>query len=347
MFYIHQTSCISHQPTYTEVDLENLRPSVDNQLLALEPKYTTIPLAQLRRMGRALRMGVGTGMTLLQTNKADGIIIGTANGGIEDSITFLNQIVDYDEGRLTPTNFVQSTFNAIAGLLGMITQNTGYNATHVHRGLAFENVVLDAAMRLKENPTHQYLIGGVDEISVRNYRMEAMAGWYKKEEVQNTALYESDTPGTLPGEGAAMFIVNNNAENAVACLRGLKLLHTDKQEVVAQQLEVFLKENNLQGSDIDVLLSGESGDNRFKNFYDVASSAMPEGTTVARYKHMFGEFQTSSALATWLACHIIQADNIPTHCVSRKGSVRNKRILLYTNYHGIQHSFILLERELV
>jgi hypothetical protein len=346
MFYIHQTSCISHQPTYTEVDLENLRPSVHNQLPALEPKYTTIPMAQLRRMGRALRMGVGTGMTLLQSNKADGIIIGTANGGIEDSITFLNQIIDYDEGRLTPTNFVQSTFNAIAGLLGMITQNTGYNATHVHRGLAFENVVLDAAMRLKENPTHQYLIGGVDEISVRNYRMEAMAGWYKKEEVQNTALYESDTPGTLPGEGAAMFMVSNSAENAVAHLRALKLLHTDKPEVVAEQLAVFLKENGLQVSDIDVLLSGESGDNRFKRFYDTVSSALTEQTTIARYKHMFGEFQTSSALALWLACYLLQTQSLPNHCMAKQGKPVFKRILLYSNYQGVQHSFILVEGEL-
>ena len=86
-------------------------------------------------------MGVGTGMKLLLTNKVDGILIGTANGGIEDSIVFLNQIHDFEEGRLTPTNFVQSTYNAIAGMIGMITANKGYNATHVHRGQAFENVV--------------------------------------------------------------------------------------------------------------------------------------------------------------------------------------------------------------
>lgn len=344
MFYIHQTSCISHQPTFTEVDLENLRPSTDNQLLALEPKYTNIPLGQLRRMGRALRMGVGTGMTLLEKNKPDGIIIGTANGGIEDSITFLNQIIDYDEGRLTPTNFVQSTFNAIAGLLGMITHNTGYNATHVHRGLAFENVVLDAAMRLKEHPSHQYLIGGVDEISVRNYRMEAMAGWYKKEAVLNTGLYEADSLGTLPGEGAAMFMVSNNTAGAVAHLRALKELHTDTPEMVNAQLELFLKENGIEKSDVDVLLSGESGDNRFVQFYKDVAAAMPAETTIARYKHMFGEFQTSSALALWLACHILQTQNIPGHCVARGGKTAYNRVLIYNNYHGAQHSFMLVER---
>ena len=52
------------------------------------------------------------------------MLIGTANGGIEDSIMFLNQIHDYEEGRLTPTSFVQSTYNAIAGMMGMITSKT-------------------------------------------------------------------------------------------------------------------------------------------------------------------------------------------------------------------------------
>src|ERR1043165_2358814 len=180
MFYIHQSSCISHQPTFNEVDLENLRPSETNLVHAIEPKYVNVPLGVLRRMGRALRMGVGTGMKLLSENKVDGILVGTANGGIEDSIMFLNQINDYQEGRLTATSFVQSTYNAIAGMMGMITVNHGYNATHVHRGQAFENVMLDAAMLLREHPGNSYLIGGVDEISIKNHRLVSLAGWYRQ-----------------------------------------------------------------------------------------------------------------------------------------------------------------------
>lgn len=151
--------------------MEHIRPSENNLIHAIEPKYENIPLGQLRRMGKALRMGVGTGMKLLSQYPADGILIATANGGIEDSIMFLNQIMEYEEGRLTPTHFVQSTYNAIAGMMGIINKNTGYNATHVHRGIAFENAVLDAAMLLNENPAHQYIVGGVDEISARNHRL--------------------------------------------------------------------------------------------------------------------------------------------------------------------------------
>ena len=91
MFYIHPSSCISHQPTFNEVDLDDLKPSENNLLHAIEPKYEGVPLGQLRRMGRALRMGVGASMKLLQHHTVDGILIATANGGIEDSILFLNQ----------------------------------------------------------------------------------------------------------------------------------------------------------------------------------------------------------------------------------------------------------------
>lgn len=339
MFYIRHTSCISHQPTFNGVDLENLQPSVDNQLHALEPKYTSIPPGQLRRMGRALRMGVGTGMSLLEKSKVDGMLIATANGGIEDSITFLNQIVDYEEGRLTPTNFVQSTFNAIAGLMGMITSNKGYNATHVHRGLAFENVVLDAAMLLKENPAHIYLIGGVDEISVRNYRMEAMAGWYKKEPVSNGDLYDTKSPGALPGEGAAMFVVNNTKEGAIARLVKLQMLHTTSVNVVKQQLTQFIREEK-----IDVLLSGESGDSRFSEFYSEVESSFENEVGVARFKHMTGEFQTVSALALWLSCYFLKIQKIPAHSVKRKAEKKIQRILIYNSYHGAQHSFMLVEK---
>src|SRR5450631_2476015 len=170
MFYIHQAYCLSAQQTFGEVDINELNGPADKKLLVLEPTFEGVPPGMLRRMGKAVRMGVGTAMPMFQNNsKPDGIIIGTANGGKEDCVKFLNQIIEYDEGMLTPTNFVQSTSNAIAGQIGLLTLNRGYNCTHVHRGLAFENAILDVDMLLQENPSNKYLLGGVDEISDYNY----------------------------------------------------------------------------------------------------------------------------------------------------------------------------------
>ena len=341
MFYIHQSSCISHQPTFNDIDLEDLKPSENNLLHAIEPKYENVPLGQLRRMGRALRMGVGTCMKLLGTHKVNGLLIGTANGGIEDSIMFLNQIHDYEEGRLTPTAFVQSTYNAIAGMAGMITVNHGYNATHVHRGHAFENVALDAAMLLKENPNNTYLIGGVDEISVKNHRLVSLAGWYRKKAVSNFDLYKDDAAGTLSGEGAAMFIVNNKSEGAKAQLKSLKMVNNADEKFVQEQLNLFLKENP---GKVDLFLQGENGDNRLLKYYNACESLMGEETTVARFKHAFGEFQTVSALALWLSSYVLQTQKLPQHFIKKNSAPEFNRILIYNNYQGMQHSFMLVER---
>mgnify|MGYP001570970148 CR=1 FL=1 len=240
--YIHKSLCISPQHTFDKINLEDVVASVENKMIAIEPKYENIPLNILRRMGKAVRMGVGAAMPLVKYYpELNGIIIGTANGGMEDCIKFLYQVIKYDEGTLTPTNFVQSTNNAIAAQIGLSTHNNSYNITHVHRGLAFENSLLDAMMMLKENPDNTYLLGSVDEISSYNYNLERLGGWYKKEILRNSDLYKSNTPGTMAGEHASMFIVNDKKEGASAKVKALKTMHTDKAEEVKAQLKIFLQ----------------------------------------------------------------------------------------------------------
>ncbi len=344
MFYIHQFSCICHQPTFDEVDLENVRPSENNLVHAIEPQYKSVPLGQLRRMGRALRMGVGTGMHLLQQQSVNGILVGTANGGIEDSIMFLNQIMEYQEGRLTPTHFVQSTYNAIAGTMGMITRNKSYNATHVHRGQAFENTMLDAAMLLKENPANSYLIGGVDEISERNHRLVSLAGWYRHAPVLNTELYNTVAEGTLPGEGAAMFIVNNIKKNAVAKVTALRMVNSFDSDDVSKKFKSFIEEETIAGGKIDLFLHGENGDSRLLKFYESCETTFDEYTTIGRFKYMTGEFQTVSAVALWMSCYFIRQGNFPLHIIKKQGaSTSLRRIAIYNNYQGAQHNMFIIE----
>jgi len=114
MFYIHQTSCISPQ-----AGLDAPKPPEDNLLKAIEPSYEGIPGNVLRRMSKSVKMGIGATLSLLPFTSG-GILIGTGNGGMEDSVKFLKQIIDYDEGLLTPGPFVQSTANAIASQIGLL-----------------------------------------------------------------------------------------------------------------------------------------------------------------------------------------------------------------------------------
>jgi len=349
MFYIHQTSCISPQQTFAAVEIDRLHDAVNNKLQVIEPSYEGIPSGVLRRMGKAIRIGVGTALPLIRsTDKSiDGIIIGTANGGMEDCIKFLNQIIDYDEGLLTPTNFVQSTTNAVAAQIGLLSANKAYNTTHVHRGLAFENALLDVMMLLKEHEMANYLVGGVDEISAYNYNIEFLDGWYKKEPIAAKNLYASNTVASMAGEGAAMFFVNNDKKNATAKLTGIHILHTDDERMMADQLQLFLDKYLPAGEKIDLLLSGENGDNRLPGFYNTCEAVLNKQVAVARFKHMMGEYPTASAAALWLACYIFSGQLVPEHMMKYNSPLSlsfYNRILIYNTYKGQQHSFILVER---
>jgi hypothetical protein len=294
-------------------------------------------------MGKAVRMGVGAALPIVKKHPdIDGIIIGTANGGMEDCIKFLNQIIDYEEGMLTPGNFVQSTPNAIAAQLGLMTANKGYNITHVHRGLSFENALLDAMMMLDTHSGAGYLVGAVDEISTYNYNIDYLDGWYKSRLQPGISLYDSDTAGSIAGEGAAMFLFSNNSKNAIAQIVDVQTIHTTDGVTLKEKLLQILRKNALGIRDIDLLISGENGDNRLLKYYTEIESIFSDATAVIRYKHLSGEFPTSSAVGAWLACN---ADNLPSHMFkSRHTKISTGNILIYNNYKGVQHAFILISK---
>jgi len=346
MFYIHHTVCISPQHTFSTINIDDLVESAENKLNALEPAYSGVAPAMLRRMGKAVRIGVGAAMPLLaNAPMPGGIILGTANGGMGESVKFLQQIVEYNEDMLTPGNFVQSTANATASQISLITGNKGYNTTHVHRGLAFENAMIDAAMMSKEHRETSYLLGGVDEISTYNYNIDYLEGLYKKEKISNKDLYNVNTVGTIAGEGAAMFLINSNAENALAKVQAVAAIHSADEEYITAQLQHFLHTHLPAGEEVDLLLSGENGDNRYIHFYEGCEQVAGDGLTVARFKHMCGEYPTAPAFALWLACVISGPSTLPSHMV-KKASAKTefKNVLIYNNYKGVQHGFILVRR---
>ncbi|MDB5256510.1 MAG: beta-ketoacyl synthase chain length factor [Chitinophagaceae bacterium] len=346
MIYIHQIASVSPQKELVVASLDEVNESAHNVLKVVEPKYEGIPLSILRRMGKAVRMGVGTALPLINQLEfpLNGIVIGTANGGMEDCIKFLNQVIEFEEGTLTPTNFVQSTPNAIASQLSLLSANKGYNITHVNRGLAFENALLDVWMLLKENSTHTYLLGGVEEISSYNYNIDYLADWFKKEETSNKKMYDSQTEGTLSGEGSAMFIVNAVPTNALAQIDALQLMHTEDVTEIEKQLNYFLKQHVADGESIDLLLSGENGDIRPRHFFEAVECIL-SGATVARFKHLTGDFATASALALTIACQLIQSNVLPDHMIKMDRKKKNlKKVLIYNQHKGVQHSFILVSK---
>ena len=343
MIYIHQTNCIS---PYLHADGSVLPAPVDGVYRVIEPAYSGISPNALRRMSKAVRLGVGTALPLLsQTGLPSGILMGTGNGGMEESVKFLRQIIDYSEGLLAPGNFVQSIPNAVASQIGLSSQNRGYNSTYVHRGHSFENALLDAVMLTREHRGSRYLVGGVDEISGYHYQIEQADGWYKRELKTGLGLYDYDSPGSIAGEGAALFLVGGEAEGALAAVRGVETLHSRDPKVVAARLGGFLRAHLPAGERVDLFLSGENGDNRVLPFFAGCEAELDAAVPIARFKHLCGEYPTASAFAVWLALQL--GASLPQHMVKRPGAAQHARlryILLYNNHKLSQHSFMLLER---
>lgn len=338
---------ISPQMTFTDEFVNgDYKIHAKNIYSAFEPNYSeTIPSSLLRRMGKAVRMGIGTALPLIERNKKlDGIVIGTANGGLENCINFLNQIIDYDEGTLTPTHFVQSTPNVLAGQLALMSKNTGYNVTHVNGSLAFENALLDAMMFLEgEKNVASLLLGAVEEISNYNYNIDLSAGRYKFEKVANDNLITSQTNGSVCGEGSTMFVVSNDANNALAKIINLKQINFPNETDLKIKLKQFLNENEITTENIDLIILGNNGDIQFDSWYDLVKSLFTANKEFVYYKNFIGEYRTSSAFALFLATQLINGKLQNHKGLEGHLTKTPKTILIYNQFEGIHHSLILVK----
>jgi 3-oxoacyl-(acyl-carrier-protein) synthase len=344
--YITNSSCISPQRTFDNAFFEGgIKVHEGDRYIAIEPAYgQLIPAGLLRRMGKAVRMGVGAGLPLIQNEQIEGIILGTANGGLEDCLKFLNQIVDYDEGTLTPTNFVQSTPNAVAGNLALMSKTTGYNTTHVHKGLAFEAALLDTMLLLEEKRGKTFLVGSIEEISDYNHNIDLLAGSFKTGHFTSENLFTLDSPGSANGEGAAMFVVNaERSEGSMAQVRDVFQSTNLAQNELAPVVDAFLRRNNLQSGDIDAVILGISGDNRSDHWYFNLQKALFGESNCYTYKNMVGDYPTASGFATWMGAQVIAGKRVPDACVRvQKNTRAPKHVMIYNHYKASQHGFILL-----
>lgn len=342
--YITALRAISAQASHEGYDfIHSVVQHTGNKYMAVEPSYSgLIRASMLRRMGKSIRIGIGAGMPLLQEHASvDGILIGSSDGGLEDCIKFLNQIVDYEEGTLTPTNFVQSTPNALAGHLALMHKNTGYNITHVHKGLAFDNCMIDALMLFAENKVNSLLIGNVEEISDYNFNIETLAGQFKSEDVSSDALIGSNTEGTVCGEGASMFIVERSADDFYAQIVDVAQISNTDAAGVSEMISELLSSNGCTVEDIDALVLGYNGDSRTDDLYDSVSLQFPYAGILS-YKNLVGEYPTSSAFAVYMSANIIAGKGIAPEAIIREVTQQPKKILIYNHFKGLQHSAILM-----
>jgi 3-oxoacyl-[acyl-carrier-protein] synthase II len=348
--YIRGAASISPQETYGPVTF--LKHGVayrGNILKAIEPDYSKIIDSKLiRRMSRIIRMGVTTAMECLKEagiQNPGAIVTATGYGCLEDTEIFLKGIIEKGEDMLLPKAFIQSTHNAIGAQIALILQCNQYNNTFVHGGLSFESALQDAMLLLQENEAINVLVGSVDEVTDLSHTLLSRFGLYKRDLASNLKLFESDSKGTIAGEGSAFFLLTNQpSSNDYAQLEAIATFYKPfNSEEMSHNIISFLSSNSIKINDIDLIISGKNGDNRNDHTYDLAA-LIPMAHRVVHYKHLCGEYPTSTSFALWLASNIIRTGLVP-EAVSRNKYIEAgmpKRVLIYNNYLNKHHSLLML-----
>ncbi len=342
---------ISPQRTFDDQQfLETVQEYNTNVLTCITPDFKTyINPIQLRRLSRMLRIGLSAATICMRnanTPKIDGVIVGTGYGFLVDTAKFLEEVLGQDEKHVAPTHFMQSTYNALAGLVALSIKCMGYNNTHVNRGFAFETALHDAMMQLNENDALNFLIGTFDESDTIQYVINSRAKHYKKEFISNLNLFESTTEGTIQGEGSAFFSFSATPTETTRCsLVDLRMLFKpESEDELNASITELLSANDFLIDDIDVIISGESGDvvhDKLINAVCQKLNAIPK----VRFKHLSGEFCTASSFAFWLGISILKNQKIPESVKSNAKDAPSsiRRILILNQYMGRNYTMMLLE----
>lgn len=121
---------------------------------------------EARRMGKLLKASTLTSLRALKEaglDCPDAIIAATANGMLEFTEKFLEDIDANNEGLLKPTLFMQSTHNTLSSAIAIRTKCHGYNITYSQGEQSFKWAMRDAERLIRTGKAKSVLVGYHEE----------------------------------------------------------------------------------------------------------------------------------------------------------------------------------------
>lgn len=301
----------------------------DKKLTIQEPNYDAIiPSRILRRMSRILRMSYYTAMNAMTNANLevpDGIITGTTLGCLEDTWTFLSKMIENEEEILSPTAFIHSTHNTISTNLAIHLKCYGYNSTHVHKNMSFENALIDTFVQIELSPGSKFLVGGADEKTEISEDIISKLINYKK-----TNINDPINNITNQGEGTSYFILSDvKDESTNIAIKNVDIItgygETDKENYLSEIIRGYHIDSTLILTDKQITKG-------------ILCNYQQEN-----YLNIFGDFGTASASALFLAYYILNSIESNTDLLSNKMSAIKNIIII--NSRDNQHlSHIIVEK---
>lgn len=326
--YLGAASCISYQDTFGGENPWSTLAEVTAESQLIQPDYKEfVSPAALRRMSSALKMGVAGGKSCLQKaglETCDAITVGTGLGCVRDTLKFMKVMYEEAEAGLSPTSFIQSTHNSIAGQIALLLGNHGYNMTHVQGGISLGYALSDAELLIGEGDAETVLVGAVDE------KTEELVELLTK--LAATANYELPTIG----EGGAFFLASKERlPSSIA--KVVELSMTNDPTVTPKSVTPPLSRGGTgalnQGQSEEKLPSLQGGVGGGQA--DLVLSNTGEGFNYVKYS---GEHFTSIGFGLFLALKAFEVGKVDYPYVSFN---HPKRILVHHQLLGQEMSILL------
>jgi 3-oxoacyl-(acyl-carrier-protein) synthase len=218
----------------------------------------------------------------------------------------------------------------------------GYNSTYVHKGVSFENALLDACLQFAEGRIRTALVGGYDEMTPCYQLLLSRIGYWRAH--SEGALLRRGEEAFAGETSVSLMLSDEKSEKTICQIGGVNLLYQPDENDLRLALNELLSSNHLTINDIDAVVIGVSGNKTNDEAYHRNVPALFADKPMAGYKHIFGESYTAAALGMYVAATCLQKQRIPGHLLldGRYEITNVKTLLLYNHWEDKNHSFILL-----
>lgn len=248
-------------------------------------------------------------------------------------------MIENKEEALSPTPFIFSTHNSLAGQIALLHKCQGYNATYVHRNISFESALMDAQLLLQEQSYNTLLVGGADETTNTSFKILSRLGHFCSHPIESNSTTNSSKP--YAGEGSSFCTFESKTETSYAKILSIKTLSFKTNDQIYTALKSIFTANHV--SSVDLVLSAHNGDLNDDRISQHLLSSFDLESKYFAFKSVCGEYNTASAFALYLASNILNKTSIPGFQYSKITDNKSiKSILIHNHYRNTHHSFILL-----
>jgi 3-oxoacyl-(acyl-carrier-protein) synthase len=325
------------------------------------------PPERIKRMGRGQELAIAAVKRAIAScaSCADpparggqtAVSVGTAWAEEGDEIVFLENLIKLGEKAAKPAYFVNSVKNALASQLALTFGFQGENQTFAHDALSFESALWQGAHLLRAGRARHAVVCGVDALVEFQEIHGHLLGWYGTDPTPLAPLSaqrRSAGQGTLPGEGAAAFVLTAPGVAAAPLARLVSVRARgplQRTPVLSASSEMSFIEQALRDAgtrldDVGLVLLGANGDPALDEIYSEVAGGLrahAPGLAVGVYRHLTGDFATASALGFELAVRAVAGRAVPIEVCIVEGAPRSiECVLLYHLTSASYHSAMLV-----